>query len=109
MTTCLKELAQLAISPPYSGDALLAIRIAGGAMSDFHKAATPTEVLTLIEDNEQQRVMKVKAREQRDRAFELLNELAAATKAIIAISDRKHDAWDAAKAVIAKTKEGYQL
>lgn len=55
MTDRLKELAQLAISPPYSGDALLAIRIAGGAMSDFHKAATPIAVLTLIEDNEQQR------------------------------------------------------
>lgn len=36
---------------------------------------------------------------------ELLAELLEASEAIIAISDRKHDAWDAAEAAIAKVKE----
>lgn len=56
----------------------------------------------LLEDRDQQRAMKAKAREQRDEAAAMLRELANATLDIIAISDRKHDAWDAAKAVIAK-------
>lgn len=52
MTAILKDLAKRAINPPYSGDALLAIRIAGGAMSDFHKAATPKAVLILLDEIE---------------------------------------------------------
>lgn len=32
------------------------------------------------------------------------NELADALEAVIAISDRKHDAWDAAKAALAKAR-----
>lgn len=105
MTANLKDLAKRAISPPYSGDNRLGARVAEQALADFHKAATPTAVLTLIEDNEQQRVMKAKAREQRDKSAAMLRELANATLDIIAISDRKHDAWDAAKAVVAKAKE----
>lgn len=58
----------------------------------------------LLEDRDQQRAMKAKAREQRDKAAAMLRELANATLAIIAISDRKHDAWDAAKSVIAKVR-----
>lgn len=58
----------------------------------------------LLEDRDQQRAMKAKARDQRDEAAAMLRELASATLAIIAISDRKHDAWDAAKAVIAKVE-----
>lgn len=58
----------------------------------------------LLEDRDQQRAMKAKARDQRDEAAVMLRELASATLAIISISDRKHDAWDAAKVVIAKVE-----
>lgn len=63
----------------------------------------------LLEDRDQQRAMKAKARDQRDEAAAMLRELASATLAIIAISDRKHDAWDAAKAVIAKVGGNHNL
>lgn len=36
--------------------------------------------------------------------FAAAPELLAALEAVVAISDRKHDAWDAAKAAIAKAK-----
>ena len=75
-----------------------------GFVFGYDKEETDRIVAGLIEDRNQQYAMKVKAREQRDEAAAMLRELANATLAIIAISDRKHDAWDAAKAVIAKAK-----
>ena len=40
----------------------------------------------------------------KDDADQLVSDLVRALETIISISDRKHDAWDAAKAVIAKAK-----
>ena len=42
------------------------------------------------------------AKKTRDRLRRLNAELVAALGEVVAISDRKHDAWDRAKAVIAK-------
>ncbi len=41
---------------------------------------------------------------KKDDSDQLVSDLVSALEAIIAISDRKHDAWDAAKVVIAKAK-----
>ena len=75
-----------------------------GFVFGYDKEETDRIVAGLIEDRDQQRAMKAKAREQRDEATAMKRELVSALEAIIAISDRKHDAWDAAKAAIAKAK-----
>ena len=75
-----------------------------GFVFGYDKEETDRIVSGLIEDRNQQYAMKCKAREQRDKSAAMLRELANATLDIIAISDRKHDAWDAAKAVIEKSK-----
>ncbi len=58
----------------------------------------------LIDIYVQQRAMKTTARKQRDAVTAILKDLVIATEAVIAISDRKHDAWDAAKSAISKAK-----
>ena len=73
-----------------------------GFVFGYDKEETERIVAGLIEDRNHQYDMKCKAREQRDKSVEMLRELTNATQDIIAISDRKHDAWDVAKAVIAK-------
>lgn len=59
---------------------------------------------TLTQDRDGQRAMKLKAREQRDSVTVMLADLVNAAEEVIRISDRKHDAWDAVKAAIAKAK-----
>ena len=73
-----------------------------GFIFAYDKDSTEHLVAELILSHDMQRFMKTKARNQRDRATRILSELVKATEAVIAISDRKHDAWDAAKAVIKK-------
>ena len=65
-------------------------------------------VAMLIESHEMQCLMKTMARKQRDSTTALLNELVKAAEEVIRISDRKHDAWDAAKTAIAKAKGARQ-
>lgn len=75
-----------------------------GFVFGYDKNSTERLVAMLIESHDMQRFMKTKAREQRDAVTVLLNELVKAAEEVIRISDRKHDAWDAAKSLIAQAK-----
>lgn len=75
-----------------------------GFVFAYDTLLTERLVAMLIESHEMQCLMKTMARKQRDSTTALLNELVKAAEEVIRISDRKHDAWDAAKAAIAKAK-----
>ena len=75
-----------------------------GFVFAYDKSSAERLVAMLIESHEMQCLMKTMARKQRDSTTALLNELVKAAEEVIRISDRKHDAWDAAKAAIAKAK-----
>lgn len=77
-----------------------------GFVFGYDKDSTEQLVARLIESHDMQRFMKTKARKQRDSTTAMLSDLVKAAEEVIRISDRKHDAWDAAKAAIAKAKGG---
>ena len=75
-----------------------------GFVFAYDKSSAERLVAMLIESHEMQYLMKTMARKQRDSTTALLNELVKAAEEVIRISDRKHDAWDAAKDAIAKAR-----
>lgn len=75
-----------------------------GFVFAYDKDSTEHLVAKLVECYDMQRFMKKKAREQRDAVTVMLADLVNTAEEIIRISDRKHDAWDAAKTAIAKAK-----
>ena len=75
-----------------------------GFVFGYDKNIADQIIAALTEGRDRQQAMKVKAQEQQHALTVMLDEMAKAAEEVIRISDRKHDAWDAAKAVIAKVR-----
>lgn len=86
----IRELAKSAVARIYSGDKEMLARYVESVKKEFHESVTPQVVIALFDY----------AKNRSD----MLDELVAATDEIISISDRDHEAWNAAKDVIQKYK-----